>query len=119
MTRRRNGDTDELNGTTFTKSSGNVFTDLGLPDAEERLAKAELARGIATLIGDITQKEAAARLRIDQPKVSALLRGQLKQFSTDRLMSFLTLLGQNVEIHVKPAKSRKSSVGHLLVVAHS
>lgn len=120
MSRRKHGDTDELEGTSITKGSGNVFADLGLPDAQERLAKAKLAHEIAVLLGERTQKEAAVRLGIDQPKVSALLRGKLDQFSTERLIGFLTRLGQNVEIHVKPATSRRKNVaGHLLVVAHS
>ncbi|MDQ2665491.1 MAG: helix-turn-helix domain-containing protein [Gemmatimonadota bacterium] len=120
MARRKHGDTDEIDGTSFTKGSGNVFSDLNLPDAEERLAKANLARQIAVLLGDSNQKEAAVRLGIDQPKVSALSRGKLDQFSTERLIGFLTRLGQNVEIHVKPVTSRrKNATGHLLVVAHS
>ena len=120
MPRRKHGDTDEIEGTSITKGSGNVFADLGFPDAEERLAKANLALEIASLLGESTQKEAAARLGIDQPKVSALLRGNLSQFSTERLIGFLTKLGQNVEIHVKPANARrKNATGHLLVVAHS
>lgn len=120
MAWRKHADTDELNGTIVTRSSGNVFADLGLPNAEERLAKAKLAQAIAALLGDITQKDAAVLLGIDQPKVSALLRGKLDQFSTERLMGFLTRLGQTIEIHVKPATSkRKKSRGHLIVVSHS
>lgn len=120
MARRKLGSTDKIEGTTITKGSGNVFADLCLPDAEERLAKANLAHEIAVLLGESSQKEAAARLGIDQPKVSALLRGQLDQFSTVRLMAFLTRLGQNIEIHVRPAAARRKNVaGHLLVVAHS
>lgn len=120
MPQRKHGNTREIQGTTITRGSGNVFADLRLPDAEERLAKANLAHEIAVLLGESTQKEAAARLGIDQPKVSALIRGKLDQFSTERLMGFLTRLGQNVEIHVKPSGARRKNVaGHLLVVAHS
>ena len=119
MPQRKQGDVVTVNGTTITKGSGNVFADLGLPDAEERLAKANLAIQIAALLGDCTQKEAAAKLGIDQPKVSALLRGKLDQFSTERLMGFLTRLGQTVEIHVRPPKARqRKAPGHLLVVTH-
>jgi len=77
---------------------GNVFADIGLPDAEEQLAKAELAIRIVNAIRSrrLTQAAAAALFEIDQPKVSRLLRGQLTSFSTERLMRFLTLLGLDV-----------------------
>jgi predicted XRE-type DNA-binding protein len=86
------------------KSSGNVFADLGLPNAEDRLAKAELARKINEIIGKrrLTQVEAAELLGIDQPKISALARGRLEGFSLERLMRFLNVLGLDVEIVVKP-----------------
>jgi predicted XRE-type DNA-binding protein len=84
--------------------SGNVFEDLGHPRPAEALAKAELARKIAGLIAKrrLTQAAAAELLHIDQPKVSALVRGQLAGFSLDRLVRFLVLLGSDVEIVVKP-----------------
>lgn len=100
------------------RSSGNVFADLGLPQPEERLAKAALAQALAQLIRarGLTQKEAAAELAIDQPKVSHLLRGRLAGFSTDRLMSFLTAMGRDVEIVVKiPPRSRRR--GRMRVIA--
>ena len=99
-------------------SSGNVFADIGLPNPEERLAKAELAIRIAAAIRArrLTQTSAARILRIDQPKISRLLRGQLSGFSTERLMYFLTRLGRDVEIVVKRApRSRRQ--GRLRVVA--
>jgi predicted XRE-type DNA-binding protein len=99
-------------------SSGNVFADIGLPNPEERLAKAELAIRIAAAIRArrLTQTSAARILRIDQPKISRLLRGQLSGFSTERLMHFLTRLGRDVEIVVKIApRSRRQ--GRLRVVA--
>ncbi len=85
--------------------SGNVFADLGLPEAGERLAKAELARQIQMLIEEagLTQKQAAVRLGVDQPKISALLRGRLRDFSTDRLLRFLTALDRDVLIVVRPS----------------
>lgn len=100
------------------RSSGNVFADLGLPQPEERLAKAALAQALGRLIRarGLTQKAAAAQLEIDQPKVSHLLRGQLAGFSTDRLIGFLTALGRDVEIVVKvPPRSRRR--GRMRVVA--
>jgi predicted XRE-type DNA-binding protein len=84
-------------------SSGNVFTDMGLPDAEERMAKAELAHQICLLIkaAGLSQTQAAKRLGVDQPKVSALMRGRLKEFSTDRLMRFITALDRDVVITIR------------------
>jgi len=95
------------------RSSGNVFADLGLPNAEDRLAKAELARKISEIIAKqrLTQMEAAELLGIDQPKISALVRGRLGGFSLERLMRFLNILGRDVEIVVKPkAKGRRHAV---------
>src|SRR5262249_27053873 len=87
-------------------SSGNVFADLGVPDAGAALAKAELARRICALLSarKLTQARAAAVLGLDQPKVSALFRGKLDGFSTDRLFRLLNALGQDVEIVVRPQR---------------
>ena len=100
------------------EGSGNVFADLGLPNAEEALAKARLAQRVAEVIARkrLTQAEAAARLRVDQPKVSALLRGKLTGFSTDRLFRFLLLLDQDVQIVIK-SKPRSRKHGKLIVTA--
>ncbi len=96
------------------ESSGNVFTDLGYPNAEEALAKSRLAQCLAEIIEKqhLTQVQAAALLGIDQLKVSKLLRGQLREFSTDRLFRFLTALGQDVEIVIKrkPRSRRQATV---------
>lgn len=99
------------------EGSGNVFADIGLTNPEERLAKADLAIRVSEAIRTrrLTQTRAARMLGIDQPKISRLLRGQLSGFSTERLIYFLTLLGRDVEIIVKPARSRRQ--GHLRVVA--
>jgi predicted XRE-type DNA-binding protein len=88
----------------ITSSSGNVFADLDLPNPEEMLVKAELARKISNAITarHITQAEAAELLGIDQPKVSALMRGRLTGFSLERMFRFLNTLGIDVEITVKP-----------------
>ena len=93
----------------FEKSTGNVFADLGLPDAEDRLAKAELARKINEILAKrrLSQSDAAAWLGVDQPKVSALVRGQLVGFSLERLMRFLNILGRDVQIVVKAKPSRR------------
>lgn len=101
-------------------SSGNVFTDLGLADSEELLIKAELVRQISELITmrHLLQTEAAQLLGIDQPKVSALLRGKLSGFSTERLFRFLNALGSDVEIRVT-TKSGSDSQARTRVVAVS
>lgn len=85
-------------------SSGNVFADLSLDNADELLVKAELARRISIIITaqQMTQIEAAEALGIDQPKISALINGKLTGFSTTRLFRFLNALGRDVEIVVKP-----------------
>jgi predicted XRE-type DNA-binding protein len=100
------------------EGSGNIFADIGLPNPEERLAKADLAIRITEAIRArrLTQTRAARILEIDQPKISRLLRGQLSGFSTERLMHFLTLLGRDVEIVIKRTpRSRRQ--GHVRVVA--
>jgi len=99
-------------------SSGNVFADLDLPDAEERQCKAQLAQHIAVLLARrrLTQAAAAALLGVDQPKVSKLLAGRLAEFSTDRLLRFLTTLDQDVEIVVR-GKARRRGPGRLSVAA--
>lgn len=91
-------------------SSGNIFADLELPNAQERLAKAHLAHQITTLIAKkkLTQIEAAQLLEIDQPKISALNTGKLSGFSLERLFRFLNILDQNITIKITPKpKTRK------------
>ena len=98
-------------------SSGNIFADLGLPNPEERLVKAKLAHKISETINDrkLTQVQAAEILGIDQPKISALIRGRLSGFSTDRLFYFLNALGNDVEIIVKPKPEHRQK-GRISVV---
>ena len=106
---------------TIEEGSGNVFANLGLPNAEERLTKAHLAMQIAETIRNrhLTQTKAAALLDTDQPKISRLLRGQLSGFSSERLIQFLTLLGRDVMIVVKPASKQSQGLGHVSVVAEA
>lgn len=93
------------------KSSGNVFADVGLPDAAEHYVKAELVARIDTLMRarKLKQVEAAALFGVKQPDVSKMLRGDFRQFSVERLMRFLVALGQDVEIVVKPHAGRSSA----------
>ena len=99
-----------------TKSSGNVFADIGVRNPDEALVKAKLARVIARTIEakQMTQSEAANLLGIDQPKVSNLVRGKLSGFSIDRLFRFLTLLGSDIEILVKDS-AKQNTHGHMKV----
>lgn len=87
-------------------SSGNVFADLGLADAGEHLIKAGLVVKIDRIIQqrNLTQAAAADLIGIDQPKVSAMLAGQFRGYSVERLMRFLVALGHDVEIVVKRRK---------------
>jgi predicted XRE-type DNA-binding protein len=106
-------------GPNWGRISGNVFADLGFSDAEERLAKANLAHEICSLIEDegMTQTQAAKRLGIDQPKVSMLMRGRLKDFSTERLMHFIVMLGRDVVIGIREPQDRKHPSMRVLVEA--
>jgi predicted XRE-type DNA-binding protein len=94
----------------YTVSSGNVFADLGLPNPEEALAKAELAHKITVLImrRGLTQAQAAKLLGVDQPKVSSLIRGRLTGFSIERLLRFLLRLGQDIRITVETTPRNRS-----------
>ncbi len=94
------------------KSSGNVFADLGLPHPEQELLRAKLTLQIYRLIKrrGITQTEAGKVLGIKQPHVSALMRNRAGAFSVERLMDFLTALGQNVEITVRPTRKQHGDV---------
>ena len=97
-------------GRDYIVSSGNVFADLGVAKPEEALAKAEPAHKITLLVREkrLTQLEAAKLLGVDQPKVSALIRGQLSGFSLERLMRFLLLLGQDIKITVQACPRSRS-----------
>jgi predicted XRE-type DNA-binding protein len=98
-------------------SSGNVFTDLGFPDAEERQTKVMLAVAINQLLQRrrLPQSEAGRQLGINQPKISALLNYKLAGFSVERLMHFLTALDRDVEIVIR--KKPRSRAGRILVTA--
>ncbi len=101
-------------------SSGNIFADLDLPNSEEYLVKAKLAYEISQLIKEkkLTQSKAAERLGIDQPKISALLKGRLSGFSIERLFRFFAMLNQDIEIVIKPHKdrSKKHPIPHIKVI---
>lgn len=89
--------------------SGNVFEDLGLPDATERLAKAELARVIRKIVKEKNwnQRRAAEAIGISPPDMSDLMRGKLARFSQERLERFLNALDMDVHIQVGPRQAGK------------
>ena len=93
------------------RSSGNVFADMGLPDAGELDTKARLGATLNLIVKrkGLTQADVATALSINQPKVSALLNYKLEGFSVERLMHFLVALGQDVEIVVKSKPASRSA----------
>jgi len=99
--------------------SGNVFEDIGLSDAEERLAKAQLAYKISEMIKEsrLSQAEAARILGTEQPKISAIMNGKLSGFSLERLIYFLNVLGSDVQIIAKPKQTSRKSAALEVVFA--
>jgi predicted XRE-type DNA-binding protein len=102
----------------MTLSSGNVFADLGLPNAEEEQTKVRLAVSINHIIEHLglSQVAAARRLNVNQPKISALLNYKLEGFSVERLIRFLNSLDRDVEIVIR-RKPRSRRAGRILVTA--
>jgi predicted XRE-type DNA-binding protein len=94
--------------TRFTRSSGNVFADIGLENPDEHMLKAEIAVLIGRLINrqGLTQTAAAVKVGMAQSDISRILRGQLSGYSLERLFAIVRALGQDVEIKVRPAKNR-------------
>ena len=89
------------------EGSGNVFADIGLPNPEEALAKAEIARQVNRILTErgLNQVQAGALLRIAQPRVSDLARGRLGKFSLEKLLQFARLTGIDVEIRMRPSQT--------------
>ena len=112
--KRKRSKADDL---TVEPSSGNVFADLGFPNPEEHLLKAEITLQIAQLIEKkgLTQAEAAERMNLDQPKISRLLRGHFSGYSVDRLITILNRLGHSVEVRIS-AKERPPEKSHTRIV---
>jgi predicted XRE-type DNA-binding protein len=103
-----------VDGVEVLGGSGNVFTDLGLADAEKLKIKTGLVIEIRKAIRSLgmTQQGAAKRMGITQPKVSDMMRGDFTNLSERKLMDCLTRLGFDIEIKVRPAKAE---VGHLVL----
>lgn len=99
------------------RGSGNVFADLGLPDADAHLLKAELVTRIDEIIRQrgLKQVEAAKLLGLSQPDVSRLLRGNFREYSMERLLRLLTALGRDVGIVIRERDSERP--GRLTVEA--
>jgi predicted XRE-type DNA-binding protein len=108
-----------LRGIPVEEGSGNVYRDLGYPDSDTMLVKAQLAAKIAEIVQrrGLTQAQTAGILGLTQPKVSALLKGRFRGISEHRLMKCLTQLGRDVHIEIKPASGRRSNGRLTLSVA--
>jgi predicted XRE-type DNA-binding protein len=101
-----------MSRTTYTKSSGNVFADLGLPDAKELAVKSDLVIRIMKIMKSegLTQTETAKRIGMSQGDLSKVLRGHFRGHSVEKLMIVLTKLGQDVTIGVRAAKRKTGKV---------
>ena len=92
------------------QGSGNIFADLGLPDAETHFLKAQIVSEIYRLAGEskLTQMQAGKRMGISQPEVSRLFKGNFREYSIERLMGFLTAFDRDVEIVARPHPRKKA-----------
>jgi predicted XRE-type DNA-binding protein len=100
------------------RGSGNVFADLGLPDAETHFLKAQIVAEIYRLMNErkLTQAKAGERMGISQPEVSRLFKGNFREYSVDRLMVFLTAFDRDVEIVARPHKKARKD-GRIIFTA--
>jgi len=100
-------------GTTITKSSGNVFADLGFSTAESRnlRLRSKMMTALRKFIEKegLTQADAAVRLKVSQPRISDLTRGKISRFSLDALVNMLSDAGLEVDVRIKPPSSRVAS----------
>jgi len=101
----------------FEVSSGNIFADIGLPNAEVHLVKAGLVVQLGLLIKarKLTQTAAAKRLGVKQPDLSNILRGRFRGYSVERLMRMLTVFEQDIDIMVRPHK-KAGKAGRIAVI---
>jgi predicted XRE-type DNA-binding protein len=98
--------------------SGNIFADLGRPDAEAHFLKAQIVSEIYRLANEckLTQTAAGKRMGISQPEVSRLFKGHFREYSVERLMGFLTAFDRDVEIVVRPHK-KAGKAGRIIFAA--
>jgi predicted XRE-type DNA-binding protein len=106
---------NKLADTRVEVGSGNIFADLDFDKPEEMLAKARLVSEIQKVIKKkkLTQTETAEILGLTQPKLSILLKGQFRGYSTDRLIRFLRILGQDVDIFITPKLRNRQAYLHV------
>jgi predicted XRE-type DNA-binding protein len=106
---------EKLADTRIETSSGNVYFDLGFDNSEELLAKARLVSEMQKAIKKkkLTQTKAAELLSLTQPKLSTLLKGQFRGYSTDRIIRFLRILGQDIDIFITPKERNKKAHLHI------
>jgi predicted XRE-type DNA-binding protein len=102
----------------FEESSGNVYADLGMKNADEMLRKAQLAARIKRIIDDrgLTQRQAALMLGMQQPKLSLLLRGQFRGISEGKMLAYLSRLGNNVRIIISEPPETSPRQGNIEVM---
>jgi predicted XRE-type DNA-binding protein len=100
------------------RSSGNIFADLGLPDASEHELKARIVMTLGHAIDtlELTQTEAAKRIGIAQPDLSKILHGNFSGFSLERLLTAVTKLGNDVEITIKAHRGNQDKEGRMRLV---
>ena len=105
----------EKTGEDVTRGTTNVYADLGLPDAEGQLLKAQLVSRLADLIEalGLTQSKAADRIGIGQPDLSKILKGRFRGYSTERLLWCLTALGSEIDIVIRPQAGQDPETIHL------
>jgi predicted XRE-type DNA-binding protein len=106
-----------MNKKRYENGSRNVFKDIGVPNAEEHLVKAQLVFKIDTILKKrgLKQVQAAELFGVRQPDVSKMLRGEFRQFSVERLLRFLVALNHDVEIVVKPHRNRNEEAAMQVV----
>jgi predicted XRE-type DNA-binding protein len=99
--------------------SGNVFADLGLPDAEEILLKSQIVVQLHRLIKarKLTQTAAAKHIGIGQPDLSNVLRGRFRGYSVERLMRMLTAFDQDIDIVLRPRRKKTRQAGRITFIA--
>lgn len=108
----------KIRGIKVEVGSGNIFADLGLPDADELLLKSQIVVTLHRLIKErnLTQTAAAKRIGIGQPDLSNILRGRYRGYSVERLMRMLTAFDQDIEITVRPRRRKKGEAGRITLV---
>ena len=100
------------------EGSGNVYADIGVPDAEAMFVKAQLATAIGGIIDakGLTQQQAAKVVGMTQPKLSHMLNGRFRGISEAKMMDCLARLGRDVKIVVSRERPRRRTPGRVLVL---